>query len=451
MVTSGEDLKRAISRLQLHCETQSSSTPSLVSSSYGRTNPFAFIPLSHDYYNSDARAYFLAGNANTYSVSLKVPQTNETGNCKASIGGNATIQGPRIDETVHSPPRGPTSCTVSARFSKSKVSRRTKFGTQASDAKSPDSLNQANGCRYDSSLGLLTKKFISLILQTKDGILDLNKTAYILEVQKRRIYDITNVLEGIGLIEKTTKNHIRWTGCDMLTPEKQDYQVTGLKAEVESLYAQECKLDNCIREKLELLRALERDENNRRYNLFSPDVSTRIPKCEHLFPLDILFHCLRHLFLTEKDIMSLPCFQDQTVIAIKAPHASSVEVHDLDEDLDLFVPLRRYRFTIRSSVGPIDSYILSYIHEVCSKHKGQLKVKLPDSSACNGGRNRFDSTDMSSHHQDMRMHSDTSNTMGSKVSGIQKIIPPDNGIDADYWFQTDFEVSNTDLWGVEQS
>lgn len=28
--------------------------------------------------------------------------------------------------------------------------------------------------------------------------------------QKRRIYDITNVLEGIGLIEKTSKNNIHW-------------------------------------------------------------------------------------------------------------------------------------------------------------------------------------------------------------------------------------------------
>lgn len=28
--------------------------------------------------------------------------------------------------------------------------------------------------------------------------------------QKRRIYDITNVLEGIGLIEKKTKNLVRW-------------------------------------------------------------------------------------------------------------------------------------------------------------------------------------------------------------------------------------------------
>jgi len=38
----------------------------------------------------------------------------------------------------------------------------------------------------------------------------LNKASLSLKVQKRRIYDITNVLEGIGLIEKIEKNKIRW-------------------------------------------------------------------------------------------------------------------------------------------------------------------------------------------------------------------------------------------------
>lgn len=33
-----------------------------------------------------------------------------------------------------------------------------------------------------------------------------------LDVQKRRIYDITNVLEGIDLICKTIKNKVKWIG-----------------------------------------------------------------------------------------------------------------------------------------------------------------------------------------------------------------------------------------------
>jgi transcription factor E2F3 len=46
--------------------------------------------------------------------------------------------------------------------------------------------------------------------QAVGGSLDLNQAACKLQVQKRRIYDITNVLEGIGLIEKKSKNNIAW-------------------------------------------------------------------------------------------------------------------------------------------------------------------------------------------------------------------------------------------------
>lgn len=64
--------------------------------------------------------------------------------------------------------------------------------------------------RYDTSLGILTKKFVGLLRSTEDGVVDLNQAADLLEVQKRRIYDITNVLEGVGLIKKKSKNNIEW-------------------------------------------------------------------------------------------------------------------------------------------------------------------------------------------------------------------------------------------------
>jgi predicted nuclease of restriction endonuclease-like (RecB) superfamily len=54
---------------------------------------------------------------------------------------------------------------------------------------------------------------------------DLNDAVKSLDVQKRRIYDITNVLEGIGLIEKYKKNTIQWAGqANMKKIQSQFYQ-----------------------------------------------------------------------------------------------------------------------------------------------------------------------------------------------------------------------------------
>lgn len=72
------------------------------------------------------------------------------------------------------------------------------------------SSNCINCFRFDTSLGLLTKKFVELLKSSPNGVLDLNIAAEQLSVQKRRIYDITNVLEGIGILEKRSKNNIQW-------------------------------------------------------------------------------------------------------------------------------------------------------------------------------------------------------------------------------------------------
>lgn len=41
--------------------------------------------------------------------------------------------------------------------------------------------------------------------------MNLNEAAATLGVPKRRIYDITNVLEGVGMVEKSGKNCCMWT------------------------------------------------------------------------------------------------------------------------------------------------------------------------------------------------------------------------------------------------
>ncbi|KAG2178829.1 hypothetical protein INT43_001675 [Umbelopsis isabellina] len=78
---------------------------------------------------------------------------------------------------------------------------------QNESSMSAQSVYQSNCNRQDSSLGQLTRKFIALLRADPTADLDLNVAAVQLQVQKRRIYDITNVLEGVGLIEKNSKNH----------------------------------------------------------------------------------------------------------------------------------------------------------------------------------------------------------------------------------------------------
>ena len=79
-----------------------------------------------------------------------------------------------------------------------------------------DGIDMTNGVdkkgRKENGLVELTKKFIELLKGACNQTLDLNDAVKDLFVQKRRIYDITNVLEGIGLICKVSKNNIRWDG-----------------------------------------------------------------------------------------------------------------------------------------------------------------------------------------------------------------------------------------------
>ncbi|KAI4382227.1 hypothetical protein MLD38_008216 [Melastoma candidum] len=286
---------------------------------------------------------------------------------------------------------------------------------------SGSNLSLAGPCRYDSSLSLLTKKFINLIQHAEDGVLDLNKAAETLEVQKRRIYDITNVLEGIGLIEKKFKNRIRWKGLDDSIPGEGNGSLPGLQVEVQSLAGEEQRIDGRISEMQERLRDLSEDEHNQRL-----------------------------LFITEDDIKALPCFQNETLIAIKAPHGTTLEVPDPDEALGY--SQRRYRIVLRSTMGPIDVYLVSQFEERFEDTGGSEVPSSQRSDSSNTNPIAASVKEDNSRKETAAPGEDAERTYpdlnGSQdiFGGFMKIMPSDVDSVADYWLLSDAEVSMTDIW-----
>lgn len=170
--------------------------------------------------------------------------------------------------------------------------------------------------RYDTSLGLLTKKFVDLLAQSSDGVLDLNLAAETLQVQKRRLYDITNVLEGIHLIKKKSKNNIQWMGCSLLEVEGAMSQRQRLTAEVSALGEEEQRLEQLIQRCSLDMRHMSELPGNQKY-----------------------------AYVTYQDIKQLGKLKDQTVIVVKAPTDTKLEVADPDESLSIH---------LTSTKGPIE-------------------------------------------------------------------------------------------------
>jgi len=167
--------------------------------------------------------------------------------------------------------------------------------------------------RYETSLGLLTKKFVSLFHSAGSGTVDLNKASESLKVQKRRIYDITNVLEGIGLVEKTSKNMVNWCGSQHhdLTAQHAD-----LHTDLADLAAKEKQLDDLIKNAELQLKLLNEDKTD--------------------------------AYVTYQDLRSVARFKNQTVLAIKAPPEAKLHVPHPSEGLQIYM---------QSDRGEIEVYL----------------------------------------------------------------------------------------------
>ena len=265
----------------------------------------------------------------------------------------------------------------------------------------PSQTPGSGSCRYDSSLGLLTKKFVMLMQDAEHGILDLNKAAEELHVQKRRIYDITNVLEGIGLIEKKQKNNIQWKGVSNLGAATTDGQ-SSVQKEIEAMKDQERQLDLEIQKTRDSLGSLI---ENQEYK-----------------PL---------LYVTQADIKALPCFSQDTLIAIRAPHGTTLEVPDPDQasDQKRDSGRRRYQIFLKSNNGPIEVYLVSTLQQ-----RQEDTQNFPFSLS---GPMTLENSDTAA-----------GAVVSPTASPIMKIAPGE-AADPDLWFGETGEVGISDIFQLE--
>lgn len=101
--------------------------------------------------------------------------------------------------------------------------------------------NKTRNSRKENSLAVLTKIFLNRIRTSPNNVVDLNDLTKTIKVQKRRIYDITNVLEGIGYITKYDKNKLKLSNTPQYT--KLENDLTVLEQKLEELNKEEIKLE----------------------------------------------------------------------------------------------------------------------------------------------------------------------------------------------------------------
>uniref|UniRef100_A0A8C4WT49 E2F transcription factor 1 n=1 Tax=Gopherus evgoodei TaxID=1825980 RepID=A0A8C4WT49_9SAUR len=193
--------------------------------------------------------------------------------------------------------------------------------------------------RYETSLNLTTKRFLELLSQSPDGVVDLNWAAEVLKVQKRRIYDITNVLEGIQLITKKSKNNIQWLGSQSAVGNTSKYQV--LEKEIRDLQVAEQQLDDLLQMCTVQLNEYSLTERTSAY-------------------------------VTCQDLRSIADPSEQMVMVIKAPPETQLQVSD---------PAEAFHVALKSTQGPIDVFLCPEDSSgVCSPVKSPFKATAEESS-----------------------------------------------------------------------
>lgn len=211
----------------------------------------------------------------------------------------------------------------------------------------------------------------------------------IIQVQKRRIYDITNVLEGVGLIEKKSKNNIRWKGSSATADKEAEPESVRLKQDVLLLGVGAAHALRCrgggdagggarrgagAGPQYELHLLAPGPITSFAHRPFkAPPLRPANPACssrrtahaqEQERTLDeqikVMGEAIKSmsdnplnkdkLYMTDEDITRLPVFASDTIFAVKAPPGTTLEVPD-PEEAAVVPGQRRYR-CVRACMQP---------------------------------------------------------------------------------------------------
>lgn len=215
----------------------------------------------------------------------------------------------------------------------------------------------------ETTLTHLTKRFVKLLNTSSERVINLNDASTRLNVAKRRIYDITNVLEGIGLLQKTSKNVTKWVDCPCDsrfaalpqtvngTNNNSNNTTTATTATTTTTTTNSNPVTNGLpdAELLALLKTYQSLEDG--VNDLEARVRQQLTAEE--------------AYVTYHDVKSF--FNDQIVIAVKAPSETRLEVNEnlqiwmKSENGEIEVYLCPQQSQLSNSTQPLDTTITNII------------------------------------------------------------------------------------------
>lgn len=182
--------------------------------------------------------------------------------------------------------------------------------------------------RSENSLYNLTRRFLRLVSASPDRNVSIAQASVELNVGKRRIYDITNVLEGLGLLSKWSVSSARWVGGSIDQymssddEEKENANNSGRHSDEDGMSREDSSLSEALHRLNEEISMLSQSENN-----------------------------LANAYITYSDLQNLPSLAESLVFAVKAPSETTMEYPRYEKGF--------YKLRLNSEQGAISVFYVS--------------------------------------------------------------------------------------------